>query len=220
MGRRPITTTNYALLGLLALRPSWSAYELVQQSQRVLGLLWPRAESKVYESAKRLVELDLATATHTATGRRRRTLYSITPGGTRALLAWLGEPGTGPALEFEGAIKVLFADQADKDDTLRTLDAVQAWVQRVQTIGATIGQEFLDTDGGPFPERLHVNTLINELLLRHTEMIDEWAKWAREQIDDWEGTGPQPHRHDRDLATYRKGAARQSSKSSSQGTHA
>jgi hypothetical protein len=53
------TTTHYALLGLLAIRP-WPAYELVGQSQRVLGFLWPWAESKVYESVKRLTALGLA----------------------------------------------------------------------------------------------------------------------------------------------------------------
>ena len=108
---KPTTTTHYALLGLLCVRPSWSAYELVQQSQRVLGLLWPRAESKVYASAKRLVELGLARSHTERLGRRPRTLYSITPAGRSAMRAWLAEAGGGPSLEFEAALKLFFADQ-------------------------------------------------------------------------------------------------------------
>jgi DNA-binding PadR family transcriptional regulator len=204
--RTQITTTNYALLGLLAVRRSWSAYELVGQSRRWLRMLWPRAESKIYESAKRLVELDLATAEHVMTGRRRTTVYSITPAGRRALQAWLRQPGAGPALEFEGAIKLLFADQAGQDDALRTIDAIQGWAAGLKAAGAAIGREFLASDGGPFPERLHVNTLINELLLRHSEMVSDWATWARQQVENWDGTGPQPHRHQLDLDTYRRGA--------------
>lgn len=201
-----LTTTNYALLGLLAIRP-WPAYELVGQSQRVLGFLWPRAESKVYESVKRLTVLGLAAAEQQRTGRRARTIYSITPAGRHALREWLRQPGTGPALEFTAAIKLFYADHGDKQDALATLAAVTDWAQRMQAIGAALGQEFLDTDGGPFPGRLHTNTLINEFLLRHTAMVEDWAAWATAQVSDWNGTGPQPHRHDADLDSYRKGAA-------------
>ncbi len=200
------TTTHYALLGLLAIRP-WPAYELVGQSQRVLGFLWPRAESKVYESVKRLTVLGLASAERQRTGRRPRTVYSITPAGRQALREWLRQPGTGPALEFTAAIKLFYADHGDTQDALATLAAVTEWAQRVQATGAAIGREFVDTDGGPFPERLHINTLIYEFLLRHAVMVSDWAAWATEQVRDWDGTGPQPHRHDADLDNYRRGAA-------------
>ena len=59
---RSLTSTSYAILGLLSLRP-WTTYELAQQMQRALGQFWPRAESKLYEEPKKLVEHGLATAT-------------------------------------------------------------------------------------------------------------------------------------------------------------
>jgi hypothetical protein len=37
-------------------------------------------------------------------------------------------------------------------------------------------------------------------------MVADWAAWATEQVRDWNGTGPQPHRHDTDLDSYRRGA--------------
>jgi len=43
-----LTTTSYALLGLLALR-SWTTYELTKQVQRSLGWFWPRTERKLYD---------------------------------------------------------------------------------------------------------------------------------------------------------------------------
>jgi len=106
-------TTHYALLRLLAIRP-WPAYELVGQSQRGLGFLWPRAESKVYESVKRLTVPGLASAERQRYGRRSRTVYSITPAGRRALRDWLRQPGAGPALEFTAAIKLSCADKATR----------------------------------------------------------------------------------------------------------
>lgn len=198
-----ITTTNYALLGLLALR-SWSAYELVGQSQRMLRFLWPRAESKVYESAKRLVTLGLASCEHERVGRRRRTVYAITPDGRRALRDWLARPGSGPALEFEGAIKLFFADLGSQDDALATIDEIRAWAQRMGDFGAALSDEYVASEGGPFPGRLHVNALVAELLWRHLGLVQDWAEWAREQVLSWEGTGPQPGRHDRDMRIYHR----------------
>ena len=50
---RPIT--GYAVLGLLSLRP-WTTYELAQQVRRSLHWFWTRAERRIYEEPKRLVE--------------------------------------------------------------------------------------------------------------------------------------------------------------------
>src|SRR5262249_58964926 len=92
---KPLTTTSYALLGLLRLRP-WTTYELAKQVQRGLGWFWPRAERKLYDEPKRLVAAGLAAAAEERTGRRPRTVYSITPAGRRALRAWLAEPSAPP----------------------------------------------------------------------------------------------------------------------------
>src|SRR5215467_5626294 len=100
MSTSPLTTTSYAVLGLLAVKP-WSSYELTKQMDRSLGRIWPRAVSKLYEEPKKLVAHGLARATAERRGQRHRTMYSITPRGRRALAAWLQQPGTGPVLEFE-----------------------------------------------------------------------------------------------------------------------
>ena len=46
-----MTTTSYAILGLLAVKP-WTTHELVQQVDRSLRRIWPRAQSKLYEEPK------------------------------------------------------------------------------------------------------------------------------------------------------------------------
>jgi DNA-binding PadR family transcriptional regulator len=197
-----LTATNYALLGFLTLRQEWSAYDLVQQSQRNLRYLWPRAESKIYESAKRLVALGMATTTQRPTGRRRRTMYSITPAGRRALRRWLAHPGAGPAVEFEGGLKLFFAENGTKDDALATIDSIDAWANDLRATATAIAREYEQTGTGPFPKRLHVNALFTELIWRYLEMIEGWAAWSREQVADWDGTGPQPHRRERDLMAW------------------
>src|SRR5688572_13685267 len=99
-----LTTTSYAILGLLAIKP-WTAYELTKQMERSLRHFWPRAESRVYEEPKRLARLGLARATAETVGQRPKTRYTITPKGRRALSAWLAEPGGDPQLECEGLLK-------------------------------------------------------------------------------------------------------------------
>jgi DNA-binding MarR family transcriptional regulator len=69
--------------------------------ERSLGWIWPRAVSRLYEEPKKLVAAGLASSRTEATGRRRSTVYSITPAGREALAAWLAEPGAGPLLECE-----------------------------------------------------------------------------------------------------------------------
>ena len=84
MSRGALTTTSFAILGLLAVQP-WSTYELTRQMDRSLGRFWPRAHSKLYEEPKKLVAQGLAEATSGAQGRRPRTVYTITADGRRAL---------------------------------------------------------------------------------------------------------------------------------------
>jgi len=79
----PLTTTSYAILGLLAVKP-WTTHELVQQVDRSLRRIWPRAQSKLYEEPKKLVAHGLARATDDPVGRRRRTRYTITAKGRPA----------------------------------------------------------------------------------------------------------------------------------------
>ena len=70
---RELTTTSYAILGLLAIQP-WPTYELAKQMRRSLHYVWPRAESNLYAEAKRLVEGGLAQARSEPVGRRQGAL--------------------------------------------------------------------------------------------------------------------------------------------------
>src|SRR4249920_809741 len=117
---KPLTTTSYAILGLLRLR-SWTSYELAKQVQRSLGWFWPRAERKLYDEPKRLVAAGLATSVNEMTGARPRTVYTISDDGRAALRRWLGEPAAPPTLEFEGLVKVFFSDGGSLEQLRATL---------------------------------------------------------------------------------------------------
>ena len=178
-----LTSTSYAILGLLAVKP-WTTYELAQQMDRALGRFWPRAESKLYEEPKKLVANGLARASSELVGKRRRTVYTITAQGRRALAAWVRSPGAGPALEFEQLIKVFFAEHGSKADLLATLARVRE--ESGERLGASAGvpQSYLDGEG-PFPERLPWLLLVGQFLVDFYVMVERWAEWAEGVVDTW-----------------------------------
>ena len=178
-----LTTTSYVILGLLALR-RWSTYELAQQMRRSIHYYWPRAESHIYEEPKKLVTHGLATARTEYVGRRRRTVYAITPKGRRALRRWLAEPGAGPLVEFEGLVKVLFAEQAGKEELLATLRSLKEEGEAARRHHAELGADLAET-GGPFPQRLHVNALVFRFMVEQAELVSRWATWAEEEVASW-----------------------------------
>ena len=175
------TTTSYALLGLLNVRP-WTTYELAKQVQRSLRWFWPRAERKLYDEPKLLVELGLARAEERYTGKRRSREYSITardvpssPGGSTS------RPPR--ACEFEGMLKVFFADAGDLDQLRATLDRIEHdALERVEELGAMAGAE------PAFPARSHLSALGMTLQLEQERSVLTWARWARAQVDQWVST--------------------------------
>jgi PadR family transcriptional regulator AphA len=185
MPERELTTTSYAILGLLAIQP-WSTYELADQMRRNLHYFWPRAESNLYAEPKRLVDEGFAKARPDPVGRRRRTVYSITPKGRRALERWIGEPAGESRLESETLVKAMFAPHGSKEDLLghlrRLLDELEAKQQQLRAIF----QEYLAGED-PFPERLHVNVLCYRLIWDYTRTAASWATWALDAVDRWPG---------------------------------
>jgi DNA-binding PadR family transcriptional regulator len=178
-----LTTTSYAILGLLAVKP-WTTYELAQQMERALGQFWPRAESKLYEEPKKLVAHGLARASSEMVGKRPRTVYTITAKGRRALAAWVPTPGEGPVLEFEQLVKVFFAEHGTKADLLATIAGVREWSDQRFRASAEIPQGYLDGQG-PFPERLPWLILCGQFLTEFLVAVERWADWAAELVESW-----------------------------------
>ncbi len=146
-----LTTTTYGVLGLLAVRPH-STYELAKAMDRSVGRVWPRAQSKLFEEPKKLVAHGYATAREESVGRRPRTVYTITRSGRRALAAWLAEPGDGPALEFEGLVKLIFADHGTRDDALASIARAREWAVEMNTSSIEAGEKFVEK-GGLYEQR-------------------------------------------------------------------
>lgn len=148
---KPVNTTAFSLLGLLGKR-DWSAPELARFMERsVIRYILPRTRSQLYSEPKRLVKLGLARARQEPGPGRRRTVYSITAKGRRALARWLAEPGEALRLEHKTLLKFYLTDYRDtaalrsrlaemREETLASVKEALAQVSRITTEGIALEQ--------------------------------------------------------------------------------
>ena len=93
---RTLTTTEAAVLALLAIEGERSGYDLLKLVSKAIGFVWAPARSGLYTVLPRLARAGLAEARHVRQEQRPdKQLYSITDDGRRALEAWHAtiEPG-------------------------------------------------------------------------------------------------------------------------------
>lgn len=180
------TSTSFAVLGLLAMRP-WTPYELVSQAKRSLHHFWPRSEAHLYAELKRLVARGYADAETIDGGRRQRTRYAITAAGRAVLEGWLGTEPAAPAFEIEGLLRVLLADQGTVADLRAAVEATGRQARELRHDGAALLEEMLST-GGPFPQRLHLSERVVSLYAELILLIVRWCDETVTEIETWPGT--------------------------------
>ena len=180
---KKLSTTSYAILGLLALRP-WSAYELSQQMRRNIGEFWPRAERGIYDEPKNLVAHGYATATDEQTGRRTRTVYAITAAGRRAYRAWLAEESAPPQFESEAVLRIAFAEHGTTRAALATLAALRAQAADRRRFTTDIARDYVE-GRGLYPDRVHTISLVVRFFSDYYTLLERWAGWASGEIEAW-----------------------------------
>ena len=183
---KELTTTSYAVLGLLALKP-WTAYELSQQMLRSMAFIWPRAERAIYDEPKNLVAHGLAKATSEPAGNRPRTVYRITARGRRALATWLEQPSSPPAFESEALVRSTFAEFGDPDALLRTIAGLREHAEQLLEGAEAVVNSYVD-DVAPFPARTHIVALNGRFILDYIAMVRRWTDWATDVVAEWPST--------------------------------
>jgi DNA-binding PadR family transcriptional regulator len=123
-----LTTTEYALLGMLARYGEHSGYELIKLAHTGIGYIWSPARSHVYDVLPRLERGGHA--------RRRlvpqsdkpdKHLWRITSVGRAALTDWINTVD-GDSLENRGVLllKLFFGDNGDPDRLVAHLEDFRA----------------------------------------------------------------------------------------------
>lgn len=127
-----ISTTEGAVLGLLASAGERSGYELAKRAERSVAYLWTPSRSQIYKVLPRLVASGFARMREVEQHRRPdKALYDLTPAGLEALRAWLEEVDEEPVGgQVVFALKVFLCDFASPATALAQLAAYRRFLER------------------------------------------------------------------------------------------
>ena len=119
-----LTTTEAAVLALLAIEGERSAYDLMKLVSKAIGYVWAPAKTHLYAVLPRLAKSGLVGARTAREGRRpEKQLYRLTAEGRTALDAWLrAEPDSIETFQLR-----LFVGSLVPDDVL--LEHIE-WLRR------------------------------------------------------------------------------------------
>lgn len=179
-----LTTTSYAVLVQVAVRP-WSTYELAQQRVRYFRYVWPRAESAIYREAKRLAEMGLIEGEKEYTGKRARTVYSITEAGRQALRQWLSSPIAPFSMDFEAMLRVFVAPLGTKRELIATLEQVRNDTREMLQFAGEVKQEFADGINVT-QDQAHIRALAVDFFVSLLNTVHDWAERTMSEVESWD----------------------------------
>jgi PadR family transcriptional regulator, regulatory protein AphA len=194
-----LTTTSYAVLAQLAVRP-WSTYELAQQRVRYFRYVWPRAESAIYREVKRLAAMELTEARREYVGKRPRTVYSITEAGRQVLREWLGTPVSPFAMDFEAIIRLFIAPLGTKEQLVATLEQVRDDAQEMLRFSGAVKLEFLE-GRAVTQDQVYLRALAVDFFISLLNTVDGWAGRTLAEVEGWEDLSPDG-KNDRGLEIF------------------
>jgi PadR family transcriptional regulator AphA len=185
---KQLTTTSYAVLAQVAVHP-WSTYELAQQRVRYFRYVWPRAESAIYREVKRLSSMGLLDGKKDYTGKRARTVYSITDKGREALREWLSTPVSPFAMDFEAMIRLFVAPLGTKEQIVTTLNQVQDDAWEMLRFGGEVKQEFLEGIAVT-QDQVYIRALAVDFFISLLDTVAAWAERTLKEIESWDDLSP------------------------------
>jgi DNA-binding PadR family transcriptional regulator len=146
------TTTESALLGLLALEGEQSPYDLLKAVQGSVGFFFAPARSHVYEVLPRMERLGWVEHRAVAQAARPdKRVYRVTPAGHEALVAWLEEPDDADADRGVVLLKIYCGELIAPERSLERLERVRASARELYERFLEIDARNLCNEGELFP---------------------------------------------------------------------
>ena len=190
MSRKTLTPSSYAVLGLLARRPS-SGYELGTRAAASIDNFWPLTRTHIYGELAKLEALGYVVGVEvTQELLPDKRVYSVTPEGARALDAWLDNPDPGvPRPRQPMLVKLFFGERIAPEQAaaLLTRYRTQALARRDWLAAAAVADAAAVAADPESPRRFGRATAL--FGLRRTEADLAWVDevWAELGLPSLEG---------------------------------
>lgn len=163
-------TLRYAVLGLLARRPS-TGYELTQTFDRSLRTSWHARHSQIYPELAKLEEAGLVEVV--GHGARRSKTYAITEAGRADLRQWLVETEPDRSQRSESGLRLFLTPLLDPVDRRATYERDLAHVNHDLATLEEVRAEVRAAPGSEvFAPQVELGIRINTVL----------RDWLREQV--------------------------------------
>lgn len=108
----------------------------------------------------------------------------ITAAGRSALAIWLATPPGTFALQVEGLLRVFLAANGSRDDLRMALAATEAEAEAMLRLAGVIIPAYL-AGGGPYPDRVHLRTVMIDFLTAFAAMTRDWAQRNGAIVESW-----------------------------------
>jgi len=168
---RTLTTTEAAVLALLAFEGENSGYDLLKHVKQAIGYVWSPARSQLYTLLPRLVKDGLAQSRAVVQADRPdKTLYRISAEGKRALTAWLEtvEPGDRDAFQLRLFVGALTNDAVLVEHVEAFRREVEQWLTELRAIEPTNSRKAAD----------YYHYFLLRYGIQHAELELEWCDWV------------------------------------------
>jgi PadR family transcriptional regulator AphA len=172
---RTLTTTEAAVLSLLAIEGENSGYDLLKYVQKAIGYVWAPARSQLYSLLPRLVKDGYAgSRAVTQSDRPDKTLYKITREGRHALDGWLTHIDSTDRAAFQ--LRLFVGALTDDDVLVSHVEGFRS--DTAERLAEYRGIEPTNSRRGP--------DFYHYLLLRRgiqqAELDLEWADWVLHEL--------------------------------------
>ena len=116
-----LTPTARVILGMLKLGVS-TGYDIKKTIDFSTRFFWSASYGQIYPELKRLRKAGLVAAKHEPRGKVKRTVYSLTPKGERALHDWLTDrENVIFEIRDESLLRLFFGDLLSREEVLANL---------------------------------------------------------------------------------------------------
>jgi hypothetical protein len=87
-------------------------------------------------------------------------------------------------LEFEGLVKLIFADHGTRDDALATIARAREWAVEMNAGNIEAGEKFAKGEGR-YDERRATSILLGAFVTDFYAFVASWAEWAEAEVSGW-----------------------------------
>jgi PadR family transcriptional regulator AphA len=172
-----LTTTEYAVLGLLSRGGERSGYDLRKEVDRNVGYFWAPTRSQIYAVLPRLAESGHLRVRRVAQrDRPDKQLYRITKRGLAALRDWLDAGAVPEAARNPFLLKVFFGGLASREAMIEQIRGRRRDAEQLKRELVRLDADAADDRDDLFP------SLTRRYGFEYADAVIRWARAAEREL--------------------------------------